>query len=167
MAEQLTHWKKMYNPDYLGAYSLDNPTMVVTIKAIEKKEVVSDGGKKKMCVVAQLVDQKQMILNATNLKILDRMYGHFIEKWIGKKITLYIANVKFGSEYVEALRIQEAIPKEGLPELTPSHEKWNDAVKGMSNGVTIAQIKTKYTLSAANEAALKKLIPKDDVQNPV
>jgi len=163
-----THWKKLINPDYLGAYSLDNPTMVVTIQSVSKETIVGEGGKKDEVIVAKLVGQKPMILNRTNCKVIAKLYGsNFIEDWFGKKITLYIAEVKIGGELVEALRVQPAIPKEGLPELTPSHEKWNDAVKGMSNGVTIAQIKTKYTLSAANEAALKKLIPKDDVQNPV
>ena len=36
-----THWKKLQNPDYLGAYSLDpGKTLIVTIKLL-KKEVVT------------------------------------------------------------------------------------------------------------------------------
>lgn len=29
-----THWKKLTNPDYLGAYSLDDPskTIILTVK---------------------------------------------------------------------------------------------------------------------------------------
>lgn len=53
--------------------------------------------------------------------------------------------------------------------LTPEHPKWESAVKGLMQGYTVAQIKTKYELSEANEAILLEVSAKfdADVQNPV
>jgi hypothetical protein len=88
-----THWKKLHNPDYLGAYSLDESTMVVEIKKVEKRQIPGADGKKDDAVVAELVGQKPMILNATNMKTIASLYGNYIEDWVGKRITLFIANV--------------------------------------------------------------------------
>ena len=42
-----------------------------------------------------------------------------------------------------------------VPELTPNHESWEKAKSALSNGqATIQQIKTKYKLTAENEALL-------------
>jgi len=149
-----THWKKLHNPDYLGAYSLDTPTMVVEIKRVEKKEIIGSEGKKDEAIVAQLIGQKPMILNATNCKTIASLYGNYIEDWAGKQITLFIANVKAYGTTVEALRVESKVPKSGLPELTPSHPKWNDAKSSIQNGFTVEQIRVKYQVSPENEKLL-------------
>lgn len=149
-----THWKKLHNPDYLGAYSLDDSTMVVEIKKVEKREIMGADGKKDEAIVAELVGQKPMILNATNCKTIASLYGNYIEDWQGKRITLFIANVKAFGTTTEALRVEAKVPKSGLPELTPDHPRWNDAKASVANGFTIEQIRTKYQLSPENEKLL-------------
>lgn len=149
-----THWKKLHNPDYLGAYSLDDPTLVVEIKKVEKRQIMGADGKKDDAVVAELVGQKPMILNATNMKTIASLYGNYIEDWVGKKITLFVANVKAFGTVTEALRVAGEIPKIAFPELTPSHPKWNEAMEAVAKGTTPEQIRTKYKLSPENEKLL-------------
>lgn len=149
-----THWKKLHNPDYLGAYSLDESTMVVEIKKVEKRQIPGSDGKKDDAVVAELVGQKPMILNATNMKTIASLYGNYIEDWVGKKITLFVATVKAFGTTTDALRVEAKIPKSGLPELTPNHPKWSEAKSSIEKGFTPDQIRTKYQLSTENEKLL-------------
>ena len=52
-----------------------------------------------------------MILNATNCKMISKIYDTpYIEDWVGKWISIYIAKVKAFGEVVEALRIRNRIP---------------------------------------------------------
>lgn len=149
-----THWKKLHNPDYLGAYSLDESTLVVEIKKVDKRQIPGADGKKDDAVVAELVGQKPMILNATNMKTIASLYGNYIEDWVGKRITLFIANVKAFGTVTEALRVEAKIPKSGLPELTPTHPQWEKAKASVRDGFTPDQIRTKYQLSPENEKLL-------------
>ena len=150
-----THWKKLNNPDYLGAYSLDDTKeMKVTIEKVVKEMITGNGGKKEECTIAYMKDQKPMILNSTNCKIITKNFGTpFIEDWKGKTITLYVALIKaFGEDNVEALRVKLETK---LPELTPNHSKWMEAKKAiLNNQVTTEQIRKKYTLSIENEKLL-------------
>ena len=42
-----THWKKLTNPDFLGAYALNpDEDMIVTIKSVSEESFVGNGGKK-------------------------------------------------------------------------------------------------------------------------
>lgn len=146
----LTHWKKKYDPDYIGAHTLmdgsDNPELLVTINRIESRMVTNIDGKNESCVVAVLEGQKPMILNATNLKSITKVLGTpFIEQWAGRQITLYVKKVKAFGDVVDALRVRETISKESL---TPTHPKWNDAKSAIKAGtVTIEQIQKKYVVS--------------------
>ena len=149
-----THWKKLHNPDYLGAYSLDESTLVVEIKKVEKRQIPGADGKKDDAVVAELVGQKPMILNATNMKTIASLYGNYIEDWVGKKVTLFVATVKAFGTTTEALRIEAKVPASGLPELTPSHKNWEQAKKSLTTGYTVEHIRMKYRLSPENEALL-------------
>ena len=39
MAENLTHWKKLTNPNYLGSWDITSGSLIVTIKQIEQKMI--------------------------------------------------------------------------------------------------------------------------------
>ena len=146
------HWKKLTNPDYIGAYSLDpGQELTVQIKSVAKKMVKGPDGKQEECIVADLEGQKPMILNRTNCKMITKLYGSpHVENWSGKKITIYAAKVKAFGEVVEALRIKDKLPV--LEDMNPSHPKWNAAITAYKAGqVTIEQIKSNYKLTSANE----------------
>ena len=111
-----THWKKLQNPDYLGSYALQpGEEMVLTIKSVAKGSVVGADGKKSEEAIMHFKETgvKPMILNATNQKIIQKIYKTpYIEDWVDKKIQIYVAQVKAFGDIVDALRIRPFIPQE-------------------------------------------------------
>ena len=110
-----THWKKNFNYDYLGTYSLpEGKDLILTIKSTETKKVTGPGGRKEDCFTCNFVeDQKPMILNRTNCKIISRIHKtSFVEEWQGKKIQLYSARVDAFGTMTDGLRIRDFLPKE-------------------------------------------------------
>jgi hypothetical protein len=157
--QKLTHWKKLTNPDYLGAYELMDGSekgkdMVVTIDRVVRQMIAGADGKKEECTVCYLKECKPMILNATNQKTIQKLFNSpFIEKWAGGRMTLYVAKVKAFGDVVDALRIRPTVPQ--LPELSPTHDKWNGAKQAITAGTTtVDAIRKSFTLTAANEALL-------------
>jgi len=114
MADTKTHWKKMFNYDYLGSYSFnEGETKVLTIANIKKEMVVSTGGKKEQCTICTFREsEKPMILNRTNCKAITKAYNTpHIEDWIGKKIAVFVQQgIKVGNETTDGLRIKDQIP---------------------------------------------------------
>jgi hypothetical protein len=111
-SKPVTHWKKLTNPNYIGAHDLQpGQELPVTIESI-KNEVVKcfDGKevKEETCIVAYIKGAKKpMILNKTNCKIITRLYDTpYIEDWVGKKIIIYAAKVRAFGETTEALRVK-------------------------------------------------------------
>lgn len=109
-----THWKKLANPDYIGAYALDpGKDLILTIKSVAEENVIGADGKKEDCIVMRFRENvKPMIVNATNAKTIQKIYHTpYIEDWAGCKIQLYVAQVKAFGEVVDALRIRPSVPK--------------------------------------------------------
>lgn len=108
-----THWKKLTNPDYLGAYALeDGKDMIVTIKDVKQEIIPGQNGKKEECVVAYFEgDVKPMILNITNLKAIEKaLKTPFIEEWGGHNIQLYQELVSAFGTTTWALRVRDFEP---------------------------------------------------------
>ena len=115
MNETLTHWKKLTNPDYLGAYALEpGQELILTIKSVSNETVTGTDGKKETCSVMRFAENvKPMILNATNSKTITKLLKTpYIEKWAGRKIQIYVESVKAFGEVVDALRIRPFLPVE-------------------------------------------------------
>ena len=149
-----THWKKLQNPDYLGAWDFQpNEIKILTVKKVQMEKVTGSGGKKEDCAVCHFQENtKPMILNVTNSKAIGkRMQSDYIEDWQGGKIAVRTEKVNAFGDVVDAVRVCD------LPELTPNHPKWDGAAKTLKSGqVTIEQIKTRFILSPENEALLCK-----------
>lgn len=152
-----THWKKQFNYDYLGSYSINEGSqLILTIKNTTKEMVSNTGGKKEECFVCYFNETKKpMILNRTNCKTIESLYSPFIEDWPGKKIILYVEKgVKaFGNE-VDALRVRAEYPDEKKPELLPDTQKWTEAVAHLLAGNSIASIEKSWSLSKENKEIL-------------
>lgn len=109
-----THWKKLTNPNYLGAYSIENgQDLILTIKTVKEETVTGADGKKDDCVVCYFQENvKPMILNSTNMKMITKLYKTpYIEEWTGKKIQIGIEKIKAFGDIVEALRVRKVIPQ--------------------------------------------------------
>jgi hypothetical protein len=154
--ETLTHWKKNFNTDYIGAYSLlPGEEKIVKIISVGQGMVKGSDGKEKECTVAKLENEKPFILNRTNCKTLTKLFKTpYMEQWFGKRIIVYVdPNVKAFGDTVEALRIKPIEPV--LPTLNPESSKWAGAVKALKSGThTIASIKKSYQISIESEAIL-------------
>lgn len=113
--ETLTHWKKLRNPDYLGAYALPNEgaEMILTIAFARKESVAGTDGKKQDCLVVHWKEaEKPMIINATNAKTISRLAkSNFIEKWQGCAVIVYAAKVSAFGQETDALRIRSYSPQ--------------------------------------------------------
>jgi hypothetical protein len=115
MNETLTHWKKLTNPDYLGAYALEpGQELILTIKSVSNETVTGTDGKKETCSVMRFAENvKPMILNATNSKTITKLLKTpYIEEWSGRKIQIYSTPVKAFGEVMDALRIRDFLPVE-------------------------------------------------------
>lgn len=111
----MTHWKKLTNPDYLGAYSIeDGADLIMTIAAVKNEVVTGTDGKKEECMVMYFVEpSKPMILNATNAKMVQKLLKTpYIEEWAGHKIQIGIEKVKAFGDVVDALRVRKFLPKD-------------------------------------------------------
>lgn len=108
----VTHWKKLTNPNYIGAHDLQpNQEAKITIESVAKEVVKGADGKEEQCVVAKIKGAKPMILNKTNMKIISKVLETpYIEEWAGKQIIIYSAKVKAFGDIVDALRVKSVKP---------------------------------------------------------
>lgn len=153
-----THWKALVNPDYIGAYALpDGEDLTVTIEFVRREEVTGTGGKKEECTVARLVDQKPMILNMTNSKMIAKLYGPFIEDWAGQQITLYASSTKLAGEMVECLRIRPQVTIPSKPAITAA--RFQSALKAVQDGAYPAdKVRANFDLTEDQENALREVL---------
>jgi hypothetical protein len=87
---------------------------VVTIKAVLVEEIETNLGKnKKAMMYFEEILAQSLILNVTNAKTIASMYGSETNDWIGKKVTLVMAQTTAkGGETVDCVRVQKGIPVE-------------------------------------------------------
>lgn len=155
-----THYKKLRNPNYIGSYELMTggaPKDLVVEIVKSAKEHVQNGDKKEEAMVLSLKDQKPFIVNSTNAKNITKALGSpYVEDWVGKRITLYVAKIRAFGESVDALRVKPEAPvAPSFPDLNPKHPKWKGAVDAIKAGTTnIQSIRKSYTLNDENEKLL-------------
>lgn len=107
--ENKTHWKKMTNPKYVGAHDVLPQTQFrATIDRVVHEMVPDTSGKESECVVCYFVGKKKpMILNKTNLKIIEKaLKTPYVEEWAGREILVIVAKVRAFGENVDALRVK-------------------------------------------------------------
>ena len=158
--ENKTHFKKLRNPSYIGSYELMVGTNSVELNVtIERavKEMVQNGDKKEEAMVIYLKGHKPMIVNSTNAKNISKaLNSPYIEDWVGKDITLYVAKIRAFGENVDALRVKTVTSIKQLPALeidTPNFEAVKTALS--SGKFTIEQVKSKYQVSESVQKLLQ------------
>lgn len=149
MSQTKTHWKKAFNPDYLGAYSLDpGQELILTIKNLKTEKVKNADGREDECLVCHFSEPvKPMILNVTNCKIIHRLYSTpYVEEWVGKQIQVYVAKVKAFGDTVDALRVRPFVPT-GKKKLEAN--RLSGLIDAIQTGnYTIAKAKESFDLTA-------------------
>jgi hypothetical protein len=129
MIMTLTHWKKLDNPDYIGAYAFQpNEEKIVTIKKVRREMVTGAEGKREECTVVYFEEnEKPLILNATNGKTIQKIAGTgYIEQWEGVRIALKVETVKAFGDVVDAVRVSKKKPPQitapAAPVCTDCHQ---------------------------------------------
>jgi hypothetical protein len=158
-----THWKKVFNSDYLGSCDLeDGKDLKCVIKSVSIQKVKGTDGKQKDCNVAVFTDAKikPMILNATNCKVIKSFVkSAYINDWNNVAVQIYIkGDVQAFGDITEGLRIRSSQPSMLKPKLTPTVPAWKNAIVFLKGEGTIDQIKAKYDLSESDEQLLKDAV---------
>ena len=155
-----THWKKLTNPNYLGAYSLDNGAdIVLTIREVRMEAVIGSDGKKEDCAVCYWQEnEKPMIMNTTNLKMVAKLTGSdYIENWVGTKVRIGTEKVRAFGTVTDALRIRDEKVADEKPVACEQCGEVIKACFGMSAGQWADYSKKKLGKclceSCANKAA--------------
>lgn len=162
--EAKTHYKKLFNPDYLGAYSLDpGQELVLTIASVATEKVKNADGREDVCMVAKFKENvKPMILNKTNAKTIAKVFQTpFIEDWAGKQIQVYAEKVKAFGDVVEALRVRPFYPKNSrLEKLRAEIRKAIPAYNGTDKPEILERLKLQYETGTETEQTLSEALKK-------
>ena len=162
--ENKTHYRKAFNSPYLSSADITKPTVLTIAKVI----LSNDASKKTKDVfnTAHFVEKeirpgqqlKPMILNAHNSKVMYSLTGsHWIEDWANVPVTIYVdANVRFGRDTVEGLRISPQAPQTQKPLLTKDNKTpWENAKKAYIRDGNFAKVLERYDIS---EASMEELM---------
>ncbi|WP_369065276.1 hypothetical protein [Burkholderia gladioli] len=160
-AQSKTHWKRLINPDYIGAYALNpDEDLTVTIDYVRSEQVTAPDGKKEECMVAHLKGHKPLVLNSTNSKSIHKLYGPYIEDWQGKQITLYASTTRAFGETVECLRIRPTVARPARP--TIADDRLQQAIKSIKDGqYTTDQLFRKFDLTYEQIKLVKSKVAED------
>lgn len=152
--ENKTHWKRLVDPRYIGAYALPNgDDLTVTIERVQLETVTMIGGKKEDHSIMYIKGQKPMILNVTNSKSIHKLYGPYIEDWAGKQITLFASTAKMGGEMVECLRIRPTVTTKKRQAI--ADQRFQAAMTQIKNGsYTPQQLRAGFVLTESQDATL-------------
>lgn len=102
----------MTDRTFLFAFDLGGRDIRVVIEKVVQGEVPSAGGKRtKRPVVYFAGKDKPLALNSTNANTIAAIYGHYVESWIGKPITLYPTTTEMAGQTVECIRIRPVAPQ--------------------------------------------------------
>lgn len=121
---QLTHWKKLENPDYIGSYAFQpGEKKTLTIKKVTREVVTGAEGKKETCTIVHWSEsEKPLILNATNGKAISKVLGApYIEQWAGGRVILAVESVKAFGDLVDAVRVQKQKPAQEPKSASPAN----------------------------------------------
>jgi hypothetical protein len=110
--------------ELLGSWDLpEDRDVVVTIDKCIGGELTGLGGKKsKKPVVTFVGKEKKMVFNVTNCKAVAGMYGNHVEKWAGKRISLYVTTTRDPSSggEVPCIRVRPKVPADGKESPAPA-----------------------------------------------
>jgi len=101
------HIRLMFPTDYVTAADLAGQDKTVTIASVAQEELTMQGGvKETQWIVSFAEAKKKLVLNKTNAKLIAAHHGDESDDWIGKQVTLYPTQCKFGRETVDCIRVR-------------------------------------------------------------
>jgi hypothetical protein len=135
------HWRTLIEKDYLGAWNLvdkadkpkDYTLQIAKVEGVKLKTAQTPKGKGK-AVITFARAEKKFVANTTNCKVIAAMYGDDIEGWIGKKITLYMGDVRNpdGGGTIKGIKVRPKIPG-GAAEAIEAAQPVDEEMRGAQN----------------------------------
>jgi hypothetical protein len=106
----MTDIRTMFEKDFLGAWNLEGDTTVTIkgVKAAKIKNAQDKENKKPIIAVAEF--DKPFVCNSTNAETISALYGRHVEQWVGKRITLYPAQVQAFGKMNDCIRVRPQAP---------------------------------------------------------
>jgi len=160
-----THYRKAFNSPYLSSQDLVEPT-VLTITHVrlepDKSKKTKDSFNTAYFSEKELrpgEELKPMILNATNSRTMYSLTGSkWIDDWNNIPVTIYVdANVRFGRDTVEGLRISTEKPKMTKPELVKDSPAWGHAITAYKRDGNFDAVEKRMTVSETSKRVIKEL----------
>ncbi len=114
--------RKFFDSPYMGAYSInDGAEPIVTISDVMQGKITLEGGRKEDHVLLYFAEKsvqgmsevKPLVLNATNQKTLEKLYGKGADVLRGKMVKFYVdpAVRAIGGGTTEGVRIRPTVPR--------------------------------------------------------
>ena len=101
----------VYPSSYLKASDCEDGDLALTIEAV-RTETLGQGKDAEVKPVASFHEtDKTFVVNKTNWKTIEKLYGPDSDDWVGKRIALFATEVPFGQEMVMAIRVRLKAPK--------------------------------------------------------
>lgn len=100
----------LFPSKWLKADDVEDGDMVLTVKELKQEKMGPDDsdGEVKPVLYFEETD-KGLVLNLTNAKTIQGLYGKNIENWIGKKVALFWTEVGFKGEMKPAIRVHTKV----------------------------------------------------------
>lgn len=115
--------------NFLKAEDLNNKSVVVVISEVEFDKIGKDSTESKKLILSFKGKEKKMVINKTNAKTLEKLYGDDTDLWIGKPIKIVTREVEFQGDVVWALRVsleKPAVPSPAAAPESPEPEPEDD-----------------------------------------
>lgn len=95
---------KAFPSTYLASHDLDGRDVTMTISEVKEEEVGRKREEKPVIYFEE--NEKGVVLNKTNAKVLSDLYGDDTDEWVGECITLFEKEVEFAGDMVTAIRMK-------------------------------------------------------------
>jgi hypothetical protein len=159
-----THYRKAFNSPYLSSADIVEPVVLTILRVALEKDKTNKT--KDEFNTAYFMEKeiragevlKPMILNATNSRTMKTLTkSPYIDDWQNVAVTIYVdANVRFGRDTVEGLRISTDPPRLIKPELQPATTAWKNAIIAYQRDGNFDAIEKRMTISDENKDLIKK-----------
>lgn len=117
-----------YEGDYLEALDLERPfELVIAGYTAERTQKDASGKLIKEAILSFEKAKKRLILNKTNYRILQALFGKDRNQWVGKKVTVSRRYLREAFKHPNVLCIR-IVPPRGTP-LPMSVHKWMGSEK--------------------------------------
>lgn len=102
----MTHWRKLRNEKYLGAWDLEKgKEYPFLIDKVQREDIKSPNGIDSRPVIYTKEGVKGVVINVENAKMIEILHGENIEDWVGKTVIIVVREINLKGGKVPALRI--------------------------------------------------------------